>query len=250
MAAVTQRKPGAFANLGRGVILPVSGGVLGAYFLGGNAQNSRKNHAAGGQDGIIVGTPEYHEGYVRFTGQSSFMELDIPESSNMTLMLAWKSGPGAATYRFPLSNIGTSTDQTAANYGFGIRGTPATDLVGVAVGGLNGSNAAFLQTNTVASDLDVWSFSVATISGDGAGRQIINATTNQRTTVATPITGSRLINSERKFRVGSSFFDQDTGQSDIAAAFLIDHVLTDVEWGAFHKLTKARIAQLETPFTI
>ncbi|EHL99399.1 hypothetical protein HMPREF9946_03161 [Acetobacteraceae bacterium AT-5844] len=254
MSATVYRVGGDYSALNLGTILPVTDGLVGAYFPGYDAARTGKNHAPGGVDGVVVGTPTYFEGYARFTGQQHFVELDLPETDAITYLIVWRSvTSGTPSYRFPIGNLGASTAYPSAVYGAGIRGAPSASSLGMGVTGGAATSTPGVSYAAINGGLDntQWAFAGGTTPADGAGREVFDLTRGIRQATAPALSGGRLINTEKKIRLGSSHWSGDNGaQVDVAAAFVFTRVTSQEEQQALYELCQFRLAGLSSPIVI
>lgn len=249
MPATTQRVSGNFAGLGRGVILPVTQGIVYANYFGEDAERSRRNLVPDLPAGLIVGAPTYTDGSLEGSN-TAFLELpEVKESPGMTVACACAATPGAAQFHFPVTNIG-STSATTTSHGFGLRMDRTNGRTEVIVGAKSPTGViSNLGTTGFADEIAQWGFRVANIDGALPSRRARNVTTGQGA-VGSSTSSTREINSERSFRAGRGYQTGENGAMKLAALFIANFDMPDELLMLLYAQAKKRLARLSTPINI
>lgn len=209
------------------IIPPVSG--CDALFLMGSNGNKTFNRIAGKPNPTVVGSPTDFTGYTRFTGGSHYLQTQLKESADQTVIVVTRMvGSGAAasqsgavygTYTNPLVN------STPANYAGGIflyQGNGVMNA-GAQRQVSNGTVESGLQSITQATNGN-WALYTHEVPA-ASGSKFANQTTS--TTLTASSTNAHLI-TDAYLRVGSNYGVQ-TGQCDIAFFASFSRILSGTE---------------------
>lgn len=193
---------------------PVTAGLRGSYFMGNGLSLAHRNWARGGSDGVIVGSPLERDGYLTFTGPDGYLQTDVPETIEQTLLvIARRPVDGSVSY---IGNYGGGTV-----YGVTLYSSPgaaalmnSTSLRDTGAGGIG-----------VAGTVTDWGLYVLTVPA--VGRTRIDDATEDKANLAA--TGTRVVSGPGPYRVGWAYTPSFAGQCGIAQAAIWDRALSDAE---------------------
>ena len=233
--------------------LPVVASGLEAWFvMGGDRRTATLNRAVGKPDGILTGSPEVFENYIKFTGGVSFVDTFIADNPDFTHIIVARRGAaqaadGAADSCMILGNYTSPTD-------------PATLPPGVTVNTTFGNNFYFGQNtnaftvasaktnaeNGVASHAVVQAMNdpmkwqlAAGIGGNTDSVRMKNFTENTENTAGSGGAFARVVGT-RNLRIGGGFVSGNfKGKTDIAFIASWRRKLTEAEF-------TAQVAQIRT----
>jgi len=209
------------------IIPPVSG--CDALFLMGSNGNKAFNRIGGKPNPTVVGSPTDFTGYTRFTGGSHYLQTQLKESADQTVIVvarmvgsgafASQSGAVYGTYTNPLVN------SNPANYSGGIFLYQGNGVMNagaqrqVSIGGVESG----LQSMTQATNGD-WALYTHEVPAT-SGSTFANQTTTAMLTASS--TNPHLI-TDAYLRVGSNYGVQN-GQCDIAFFASFSRILSSTE---------------------
>lgn len=218
------------------VVPPVTRGLEGWFTFDTDVARFNKNRVIGKADAAIIGTPEAFAGYGRFRGLANYLQTDIAETDEQTLIVVGRavapipsgaSAGGDANTPFYIGNYqGQSVTPGVPGGAFGtsIYHVAPTGLTGIASRN-NGSNvatsAAVSLTGEVPTD---WSIRVLRTKS-GAPSELRNVT---KGIIQLGANSNARVLTGTKFRIGSG----TTGfaaQVDISFAGIHSAYLTDAE---------------------
>lgn len=226
-----------YSRLGVGFDCAVTRGLKYCGFFGTSAALSKRNYAPDGVDGVIVGTPVYHDGYIELDGGQVYIATDVADHEKVSSFIVGKalsetqSGVNTCYY---LSNGSSPTVRDANVLGTGVALFAGSDLryYNSRWDGTTASNAQIIVSG---APLNAWALMEARCSN--SYRLLRNDTSATQSSTA-PTANRDLVTG--KFRIGSSL-TVDTGVVHIAAALLYTGVdLTEDEIAAI----KAQLRQV------
>lgn len=206
--------------------LPVRRGLVGAYVLGGSAEQSVKNLVPGRAPGALVGDVEIHDNFIRFNGPNGYLNTFLPDSASGTIAALVRSADNVAPAL--VGGVQGGGDRGANLYIVDSGGYRANMWQTLTPGGAksiySGNNRA----------IGAWSLMVATYSdfliklwdrtGDGLGGGVDPG----GMAGGTP-SGVQLRFSNRTFCIGGAPGTSFLGRVDIAQLYKFEVDLTDDE---------------------
>jgi len=195
-----------------------------------------RNLAPGKAPAVLTGAPSYGTGYVHLTSQSSFLETNVADLEEYTLIHAGRSvgvtatsstrpifvgGYGATTLEYGASSLFVNS-QTA------MRSVATFD---------NGGVATLISTDNVETHSS-WGFRVSRYDGDKV--MYDNKTLAVHTEIAD--SGYPRAVSANKYRIGSGYASSFQGQSDAIFAAIVSRSITDTELDQIYKIAQAAAA--------
>lgn len=233
------------------VIPPVTRGLEAWFTFDTDASRFNRNRVIGKADASIVGKPTAFAGYGRFKGLENYIQTDITETDEQTLIVV-----GRAVSAIP-EGAGTSGDENTPFYIGNYRGNAAspgftgqsfgTSLFHVApatlTGGAsrsNGAGGASSAQQALSGETPTnWAIRVLR-TRSSSGNEVRNVT---RGAVAISANLSPRVLTDTKFRIGSGTTGF-AGQVDISFAGIHSVYLTDAELAAQVVAIRTRMARL------
>lgn len=233
------------------VLPPVPRGLEGWFTFDTDASRFSRNRAIGKADAKIVGTPVAFAGYGRFKGLTNFIQTEIGETDEQTLIVVGRavspipegsSTVGDANTPFYLGNYRGSSitpGVSGVSYGTSLYHVAPATLTGGASRN-NGSNAATSSVRSLSGEVPTdWAIRVLRAKS-GALLDVRNVT--KGTSVAGTDSQARVL-TDAKFRIGSG--TQAFGaEVDISFAGIHSVFLTDAELAAQVTVIRTRMARL------
>lgn len=194
-------------------------GETDVYISNGSTAKLTRNFASGAAEGTVIGAPVISAASTRFTGNSNYVDTQIDDSTNITMIAIAKRPTGWSGDAMALSNNG----QGGVNIGCSLWYL-ANGNIGFSAARDNGSGS---QTSAIVSTTPADPLAWALVIGEaGTANRFTNMTTNQ--TVLGTNTNARFV-SPAKMRIGSSYQVSHTGQIDVMVCVVIPRVLTTLE---------------------
>lgn len=212
---------------------PVTRGLKYWGIFGGDAERTARNYAPGGTDGVVVGSPVYHDGYVEFDGGQSFVQTGVDDAEKVSIFYIGKQG--TVTSYFVSNSQGPAVLDPARNsLGLSVHGSTDLRLFSAQVTAGVSSNAQIVLTPTMTDWMAVEAHASNTL------RLLKNMTTGA---IVNPATTARTRDlGVSKFRIGSSV-SSDNGISHMAMAAIYTGVdLTTDERAAIYAKMKVLAA--------
>lgn len=215
---------------------PVSSGLLGWWWLGGDQASTEKDHAYIG-NGTLAGSVTLHDGYASFAGYSAgqWLQTEVAETNDLTLMCVARTSDtlASAAYR-PMMMGWFGGDPGYASQGNGsclyygsTSGLPQGFLRGT-VGHVTAGTVSLDDTapQTV-PDVTAWRFLAVSFDDTSNVKLVSDLTaaasaTNTISTARSPHTVNRL-------RIGGGFNASFSGACDVAWAAVYNRALTAEE---------------------
>lgn len=203
--------------------IPVTDGLVGAFFFGHGLEMATENWAPGGVDraGVLVGTPVAGVGYVEFSG-GNFLQTQEDETAAMTLIAVGKRKASNVTGAF----IGNYLSSTAIGIGLYAQASGPQGNAGRVSG--SGSVSA-------SGALDQLGAYALTVPATGA-MTLHSLTTGGGN--ASTATADRVVSTNGKLRVGWMYSTGFVGPMQMNSAFIFNRVLTVAERGLMHEFVK------------
>ncbi|GAA0766205.1 hypothetical protein [Brevundimonas olei] len=202
-------------------LAPVRRGLEAIHLLNKSAAKAAKNYAPDKSNGVFVGSPlAANEQFIRFKGQSVFVQSEVREARAMTLFAVVRTLDALAddatrpqyfgTYRSPPADGSGGT-----TYGVAMYNNTATTLSAMAGRGNSLADHVSGSVNTSNPSQATWSLMSLRVGvGVQEGTILKNETTGVEATLATNLNLPRYP-SLGKFRIGSGYTLQE-GQCDMA----------------------------------
>ena len=230
------------------VVPPITRGLEGWFTFETDANRFKRNRALGKGDAVIVGTPAAFSGYGRFKGLSNYIQTDIAETDEQTLIVVGRAVvaiPGGGGDEFTPLYVGNYRGQsvspgvTGASYGTNLYHNLPTTMIGAASrnNGAGGATSGPLTlTNEAPTD---WGIRVLrTKSGVPS---VVQNVTRGSMSIGTAIENRVL--TDTKFRIGSGS-QGFAGEVDISFVAIHSVYLTDAELSAQIAVIRKRMARL------
>lgn len=231
------------------VIPPVTRGLVGWWNFDTDVSRFPFNRAIDGVSAAMVGTPLLGVGFGTFTSMSNYLQTEISETDEMTIISLCRSnsvipggassGGDATTPAFVTNYIGpvVTSGYTGNALGVGLFATSPSVLSGFACRD-NGSGVATLAGAGLNDTVANWGFRGVRITS--------SLTTTFNRTVGTQnnstVTNRRIRNSQ-KLRIGSTT-TAFAGKADISAVAIFNVALTDEEIDKVVAMMRVRSARL------
>ena len=232
------------------LIPPVTRGLEGWFNFDTDASRFGFNRALGKADADVFGAPVAYATHGRFKGLANFLETQIAESANETIIVVCKaaaaipagsSGNGDANTPFYAGNFYGPTvtaGLTGSSFGVNLFATAQTSLIG-AVSRSNGAGGATSGqvplTGEVATD-----WAIRCVRATPTETATFNLTKNTKTVA--PLAAARALAST-KVRIGGAT-TVFAGEADISAVAVYSEALTDAEIAAVAGLMRTRMRRL------
>jgi len=231
------------------VIPPVTRGLEGWFTFDTDASRFSRNRAINKPDAEVTGAPVAFATHGRFKGLVNFLKTQIPDSTEMTIMVIGKAvstppsapGGGPDSPFYAGSFIGNSVDPTIPGAGYGVSlYHAASDSISGTAGRLNtaGTGPTSGSANLSGETPTNWALRAVRVSASLT--QALNLTRN---TVAASSAVTRRILSDSVVRIGgaSSTFG---GEVDISAVAIYSVALTDAEMALVAEAMRKRTTRL------
>lgn len=227
--AQNQRIAGAdFSGLGLGFTAPITSGLVGWYWLGGDAAKASANLVSVTAPAATpAGTMTHYQGYTAFAANAQ-MRTELPETAEITMI---------AVARHPTGGPSGVNGSVMGNYGVGQ--APYTGSFGpfmalnsastVQAGGGRDNGAGNVQQLTVTTTTTgsaAWNV-IALTFGNASPLRVDNL--RDGTSNTTVNTAARVVNTTRNILIGSFGLGGSTGPMDIAAAAIFNRQLSAAE---------------------
>ncbi|MBU8544007.1 MULTISPECIES: hypothetical protein [Roseomonadaceae] len=227
MTLILRSTNGAIAANPTGFRPPVTRGLVGWWFHGGDAARTRKNLWVpdGSMDATVVGSPTYSAHSARFKGFTNFLQTPFVDTANITLIQV-ASSPATMDgidKPFFIGNF-VSSSQGGANI-FALSGTPSAAVI---AGGAD-FGAAIRNGTVTVPDLTVPRILVNTVT-EGVGPTMRDETAGLSGTFET--TADREVGGGGAIRIGSGYNAGYTGDVDAYCSVIYDVDLTTLERAA------------------
>lgn len=230
----------------RKMVPPITTGLEGYFTFDTDASRFGFNRVTGKTGATIIGSPQAFSTHGRFTSLSNFIQTDIAETDNMTIICLGKAVdvPGstieaspcyASNFNGPSITPGFSGTTT----GVSLYHNGPTNLNGTGCRS-NGSGGTVTGGSTITTDTPTaWGIRAVRVEA-AVGSKVFNLTTGLSATLA--YTNTRLLNS-RKMRIGGAH-TQFAAQADISAIALFSVALTDAQIATFAEWMRIRASRL------
>lgn len=232
------------------VIPPVTRGLEGWYNFDTDASRFGYNRAIGKADANVYGSPVAYATHGRFKGLANFLDTQIAESINQTIIIVSKaaaaipagasSGGDANTPFFVGNYLGPVSTPGLAGSSFGVNlfATSQTSLTGSAARA-NGAGGATSGQNPLAGEVAT-DWGIRCIRASEAETVTFNVSKNTKQVYAATL-GRALAST--KIRIGSAT-TAFAGEADISAVAIYSEALTDAEIASLAAILRARMRRL------
>jgi hypothetical protein len=235
------------------IISPVQRGLEGYFTFDTDASRFAVNRAPGKPNAAVVGTPVAFATHGRFKGNANFLQTQIAEVANMTLIVVGKavsavpdgsSGSGDANTPMYAGNFRSTVvtpGYTGVAGGVAMGHVSSTTMTGFG-GRDNGSGALSSGIITLAAEAPTtWAIRAIRARQNGA-TTIQNVTTGTRSDSAS--TTLRTLN-DLKMRIGSGGGSSGfAGEVDVSMAIFASVTWTDAELALVVEQIRARMTRL------
>lgn len=247
MATIIRVSGADFSANSVGFLAPVTAGLLGWFYLGGTQAETQQDRA-GVADGVLVGSPTLHDGYVSFGGVVSgqYLNTSMMETAAMTMLVVARSTEAAHSgtdLPMFMSNFGNSGVGCSLYISAGI--VPAGQIrLG---GGQNNNGVNQAQINTTLSNeaATSWGFYAGKFESTSNditqqlnARKLISKTSNQTNSTNNY---PRVVGTN-PLRIGAGYNSGFTGSCDVAFAAAYSSALSDAQIDLIYDSVKARLA--------
>jgi hypothetical protein len=239
---------GSIAPWNTKIIPAVTRGLEGWFTFDTESRRFTFNRSMGKPDAAVSGTPVAYPTHGRFKGLSNFLETQIAETVNQTIVIVCKAaaaipagsaGGGDANTPFFVGNyLGPAVDATGSSFGVNLFCTSQNILIGSAARS-NGSGGA--TSSQVALNAEVATdWGIRCVRATPAETVVFNLTKGIKTVAALPT--ARVL-ATTKVRIGSAT-TSFAGEADISAVAIYSEALTDAEIALVASAMRKRMARL------
>lgn len=230
------------------VIPPVTRGLEGWFTFDTEPRRFTFNRAMGKPDAAMSGSPVAYATHGRFKGLANFLETQISETANQTILIVCKaaaaipagsSGSGDSNTPFFVGNyLGPAVDATGSSFGVNLFCTSQNILIGSASrsNGSGGATSSQVALNSeVATD-----WGIRCVRATASETVVFNLTKGIKVVAAQ--TAARVLAST-KARIGSAT-TSFAGEADISAVAIFSEALTDTEISSVAEVMRKRMTRL------
>lgn len=243
---VILRARGASAPWYSKVVPPVTRGLTGWFTFDTDIRRLPLNRVPGRAPATVVGIPTVTANYARFTAASAYIQTDIQETTECTILAVCRAPVPVAsgsTTDFPMyvsTFNGPAITPGYSGNAFGVSLYHTNTGVAVGAGRDNGSGGITSGGTTLATSevATAWGLRLLRISGSNMVR---NVTTGQTQTAGN--TNTRVLTGN-SFRIGSTNSTAYLASADISAIAFYNVALTDAEIDLVVTAMRARAARL------
>lgn len=227
--AQNQRIAGAdFSGLGLGFTAPITSGLVGWYWLGGDTTKASANHASlTAPAAIQMGTVTHNQGYTAFAANAR-LQTELPDTAEITMVAVARhpTGGPSGVNGSVMGFYGSGQAPYTGSFGpfLAFNGPTSVQAGGGRDNGAgNVSQATVVTTSTGSATWNV----LAMTFGNASPLRIDNLRDGTSNTAAN--TAARVVNTTRNIIIGSFGLGGTTGPIDIAAAVIFNRQLTQAE---------------------
>lgn len=223
---------------------PVERGLQGWWTFDTDISRIGFNRAPGGADARIIGTPLVTANCARFTGNSAYLQTEVPDSDEMTLIALCRTVAAptglsdGAMFVGAYQGLPIAPGFTGTSVGANLYAVSATHVTASSARS-DGATGILPGTTTVASVPTTWALRAMRTSSAGVTKAF-------DLTAGVSVTGSaptqRVLNGN-KLRIGSATTLM-SGQSDISSVVIATAAWTDSEIALVAALMRKRAARL------
>ncbi|WP_431281674.1 hypothetical protein ACQW02_20015 [Humitalea sp. 24SJ18S-53] len=238
------RVPGAdFSANALGFLPPVADGLQGWWYFGGTLAQSIRNLAPGGVDATATGSPAVSTGHISCIGNSVYLNTSIPETAELTILIALRSFATFANTANEVMPLSTYGSNGGAGFWLAKSGASVGPIGILRAHSFVDNAGAYLQVpaSITEANLSTWKFASMTVD-DGVGTNVYDQT-GGLTAAGTSALARKIVVPPRTFRIGSSYNTSFQGGVDLAFAAIYSRVLTLAERTSVYAAAQITLAR-------
>ncbi|MEN5176297.1 hypothetical protein [Brevundimonas diminuta] len=216
----------------------VSDGLQGVFFLNESVEKARRNLVVGRAAASVFGAPEVLPGMLRMKAGTNYLQTDIQETAEMTILVVGKCPDTMADNAHRgvyVSNFGSASTTAVASYGVGLHVESATRVVHTATRYSNAESTA--GTSGAAGSSAQNPAALAFLVGRTRDTRTEMNNLTQALSTAGNYTFPRYL-SQGAMRIGSNYAASWQGLSDIGFVAIYNRFITDAERDAMYAQIK------------